>query len=211
MSRFNEDKLGQPKRSAARALDVMLPPPIQNTSVNDSNKDNKNNIDSDNKNDSNAENDSNIKNNIAIDNENNKENDSDSDSDSDKKNKVVVEEPDHDNGGIEDNNIKNRQSNNNSRNNTTKNIKNNIKNKIGNTSVSDNDSDNDFDGNTAIDVFLSEMVPPRVEKEYTGFYLDPDITGVFKKLNTQKGGPGGIKSKIANEALRTFFRDKGLL
>lgn len=47
------------------------------------------------------------------------------------------------------------------------------------------------------------------ERVLTGLYLEPDIARVLDSLG-KKGGRG-TKSKIANEALRNLFKEKGLL
>lgn len=60
-----------------------------------------------------------------------------------------------------------------------------------------------------LDTLLVETKPKKEELVLTGLYLQPDLAKLLDKLG-KKGGRGA-KSRIANDALRKYFSDKGIL
>lgn len=60
-----------------------------------------------------------------------------------------------------------------------------------------------------IDTIMKAKPKRKDRSPVTGLYLDADIRNVLKTLG-ERGGHGA-RSKVANDALRKYFRDKELL
>lgn len=61
-----------------------------------------------------------------------------------------------------------------------------------------------------VDTLLERSAAPAPKKwKVTGFYLDDDIERVLVRLAGK--GVRGTKNAIVNEALRKYFKEKGLL
>ncbi len=72
--------------------------------------------------------------------------------------------------------------------------------------VSNNVSDDDY-----IDNIINGEKTKKKKPVLTGVYLDPEIAKILNDLGKKAGKGGGGKSRIANEALKKVFQEKGLL
>lgn len=77
-----------------------------------------------------------------------------------------------------------------------------------NNKNSNNDVNNNDNGQDYLDKVLKEG-KPKNHLVLTGLYLEPDLARLLDHLG-KKGGRGA-KSRIANDALRKYFTDKGLM
>ncbi len=75
-----------------------------------------------------------------------------------------------------------------------------------NDQVNINDDDNDY-----IDNIINGDKNKKKKPVLTGVYLDPEIAKILNDLGKKAGKGGGGKSRIANEALKKVFQEKGLL
>jgi hypothetical protein len=83
---------------------------------------------------------------------------------------------------------------------------------IENDNINNNDNVNNNNEHEHGTDYLDELIEgpkKKQEKALHGLYLDPDVAKILDNLG-EKGGRGA-KSKIANEALRKLFMEKGLL
>ena len=68
----------------------------------------------------------------------------------------------------------------------------------------------DKSDNDNVSKLVEDMIDnKKPEKKVVGLYLDPDVAEALRKVGEQGGR--GAKSKIANDVLRAFFKEKGIL
>lgn len=83
---------------------------------------------------------------------------------------------------------------------------------VAGTNINANNNDNINNESTDNPDYLDKLLEEgktKNELQLTGLYLEPDLARLLDKLG-KKGGRGA-KSRIANDALRKYFLDKGLL
>jgi hypothetical protein len=70
--------------------------------------------------------------------------------------------------------------------------------------TSHENEDGDF-----LDKMLNNGLPKKTDLQLHGIYLEPDLSKLLNKLSKQGGR--GAKTRIVNDAMRKYFKEKGLL
>jgi hypothetical protein len=67
----------------------------------------------------------------------------------------------------------------------------------------------DDEGGDFLDKMLNNGLPKKTDLQLHGIYLEPDLSKLLNRLSKQGGR--GAKTRIVNDAMRKYFKEKGLL